>query len=317
MQSRISVTPLTSTIGARVDGIDLREDLTEDVREQLRQALWDHHVVVVPSQEVGLDGQNRLTTCFGPLEPGPTFRFLGELSPTVAVDVVGGGHMDEQGRQTRALSPERRADRADTPPPDYGEFQDWHTDSSFPSQIVQAASLRAEIIPPVGGDTLFGSLCDAYDALSPAMQKFCETLNAVHAPHPTYKNSLHFEQYGEDAEARFATEFPPREHPMVIEHPHSHRKALFINPKYVVRIAGLTNRESANLLRFLYGHIVTPDFVYRHHWSPGDLVVWDELVCVHLAPRDYQPHPRRLVRVTAGLVTPTAPGPVPVTAGVN
>jgi taurine dioxygenase len=119
-------------------------------------------------------------------------------------------------------------------------------------------------------------------------------------------------QYGEDAEARFDAEFPPREHPMVIEHPHSHRKSLFINPKYVVRIAGMTNKESVSMLRFLYNHIVTPDFVYRHHWSPGDIVVWDELVCVHLAPRDYHPHQRRLVRVTAGLVTPTAPSTVGV-----
>jgi alpha-ketoglutarate-dependent taurine dioxygenase len=62
MHNRISVTPLTSTIGARVDGIDLREDMNEEVSEQLRQALWDHHVLVVPNQQVGLDGQNRLTT---------------------------------------------------------------------------------------------------------------------------------------------------------------------------------------------------------------------------------------------------------------
>jgi len=62
MNNRISVTPLTSTIGARVDGIDLREDMNEEVSEQLRQALWDHHVLVVPNQQVGLDGQNRLTT---------------------------------------------------------------------------------------------------------------------------------------------------------------------------------------------------------------------------------------------------------------
>jgi taurine dioxygenase len=312
MHNGISVTPLTSTIGARVDGIDLREDLREEISEQLRQALWDHHVLVIPNQEVGLEEQNRLTSCFGQLEPGLPFRFLGEKNTTLAVDLKGGGHMDQQGRKTRELTPERRADRADTPPPDYGEFQDWHTDSSFPSQMYQAASLRAEILPPVGGDTLFGSLCAAYDALSPAMQQFCETLRAVHAPHPTYKTSLHMSQYGEDAEARFDAEFPPREHPMVIEHPHSHRKSLFINPKYVVRIAGMTNKESVSMLRFLYNHIVTPDFVYRHHWSPGDIVVWDELVCVHLAPRDYHPHQRRLVRVTAGLVTPTAPSAVGV-----
>jgi len=132
-------------------------------------------------------------------------------------------------------------------------------------------------------------------------------LHAVHAPHAAYKSSIQFEQYGEDAEARFDAEFPPREHPVVIEHPHSRRRALFVNPKYVVRIAELNNKESVTLLRFLYNHIATPDFVYRHHWTLGDIVVWDELVTVHLAPRDYHPHPRRIVRVTAGLVAPTSP----------
>src|SRR5258708_6426351 len=120
MHNRISVTPLTSTIGARVDGIDLREDMNEEVSEQLRQALWDHHVLVVPNQQVGLDGQNRLTSCFGSLEAGPAFRFLGERSPTLSVDVSSGGTIGQDGRKKPTLGPERRPDRAHTPPPHSG-----------------------------------------------------------------------------------------------------------------------------------------------------------------------------------------------------
>jgi len=133
----------------------------------------------------------------------------------------------------------------------------------------------------------------------------------VHAVPPGYKTAIEIWQYGDGAEERFDDRYPPREHPVVIEHPHSLRRSLFVNPSYVVRIAGLTDKESVAFLRLLYEHIANPAFVYRHHWSPGDIVVWDELACLHLAPQDYYPHDRRLVRVTAGLVTPSAPVRIP------
>jgi taurine dioxygenase len=73
----------------------------------------------------------------------------------------------------------------------------------------------------------------------------------------------------------------------------------------------MTDAESVTMLRFLYNHIADARFVYRHHWTNRDIVVWDELVCLHLAPTDFQPHDRRLVRIIGGTVAPT---PIPAGA---
>ncbi|HZS15223.1 MAG TPA: TauD/TfdA family dioxygenase [Candidatus Dormibacteraeota bacterium] len=310
MGKDITVTPLTSTIGARFDGLDLRDDVIgEDVVEQLRDALWKHNVVVLTGQHVGAEGQNRLMSFFGEVQPLPIFTFLGEKNAGLAIDPKGGGNVDKDGktRHDVTFAPRRGTTAAKDPDVRMSEFQGWHTDSSFTPQLVQAASLRPEIIPPVGGDTTFASLCAAYDTLSPVFQQWLETLRCVHIVPPGYKESIQIWQYGDDAEERFDSEYPPREHPLVIEHPHSHRKALFCSPGYVLRIAGLSDKESIHTLRFLYNHIATSDHVYRHHWHPGDIVIWDELVCLHLAPQDYYPHERRLVRVTSGLATPASP----------
>jgi taurine dioxygenase len=76
---------------------------------------------------------------------------------------------------------------------------------------------------------------------------------------------------------------------------------------YTAGIDGLSRDESKHLLRFLFRHIANQAFVYRHHWSIDDLIVWDELVTLHLAPQDFRPLPRRLIRVAGGRVTPAAP----------
>ena len=315
----VTLTPITSTIGARVEGFDIREDTIPDsVIDKLREGLWRHNVLVFPGQNVGLEGQQKLTGFFGEVQPLPIFTFLGEKNAGLAIDPNGGGNVGKDG-QTRKVSFDRRpaASSVRDAQERLSEYQGWHTDSSFTPQLVQAASLRAEVIPPVGGDTSFTSLCAAYDALSPVFQEWLKTLKAVHIVPPGYKSSIQIWQYGEDAEERFDTEYPPREHPVVIEHPHSHRLALFVNPGYVLRIAGMTDKESIHTLRFLYNHIATSDFVYRHHWHPGDIVVWDELVCLHLAPQDYHPHERRVVRVTAGLATPASPSAATLAAAAG
>jgi alpha-ketoglutarate-dependent taurine dioxygenase len=163
------------------------------------------------------------------------------------------------------------------------------------------------VIAPVGGDTAFTSLCAAYDGLSPVMKGWLANATAVHVVPPGYKEAINLDQYGPDAEDRFDAEYPPREWPVVIEHPENGRKALFVNPAYTVHLAGMTRSESNALLRFLFSHMRSADFVYRHHWAPGDLILWDELTCLHRAPVDFAPHDRKVVRVTAGRVVPTAP----------
>jgi alpha-ketoglutarate-dependent taurine dioxygenase len=187
-----------------------------------------------------------------------------------------------------------------------GDFDGWHIDSSFTHWIPHVAVLRAETIPPVGGDTGFASLCAAYDGLSPMMRQWLSTATAIHHVPPGFKEGIGLAQYGPGAEARFDAEFPPREWPLIIAHPETGRKALFVNPGYTVHIKGLMRRESHALLRMLCQHVASVDYTYRHHWRPGDLVAWDEVFALHRAPMDFAPYERKVVRVTAGRAVPAA-----------
>ena len=102
-------------------------------------------------------------------------------------------------------------------------------------------------------------------------------------------------------------------HPMVIRHPLSGRKSLFANPMFTTAVDQLSARESAMLLHFLFTEATRQDFIYRHRWAMGDLVVWDELATMHRGPPDF-PAERRLIRIYAGLATPTAARPVNMAA---
>jgi taurine dioxygenase len=186
----------------------------------------------------------------------------------------------------------------------FPEFAGWHSDSTFAPEINAVASLRAEVTPPVGGDTCFANMRVAFDDLSPTMQGWLEGCEALHWLPPNFKESFKWDRYGPDAEARFDAEYTPWRHPVVVRHPVSGQKAVFVNPVYTTEIIGLTSKESRELLSFLFRHCTSPEYVYRHHWSPNDVVIWDELMMMHKAPEDFAPHPRRMIRVTGGVLVP-------------
>ena len=289
MDAGVEVEPLTTTIGARVRGVDLR-DLAPDAGEQIRRALDTHGVLVFPAQHLDLEQQCRFAETFGPLEPLPSVKFLG-WDHVLTLD---GLIKPAKDRAAGQLWP---------------DHQGWHTDSSFTAQIPRAAVLRAEIIPPVGGATSWTHMSAAYEALSEEMQRWLCGLRAVHSYPPGYREAIGLGRQPEEVQRRFDEEFRPREHPIVALHPRSGRRLLFVNPTYTTHITGLTPRESRHVLNLLFSHLASSDFVYRHRWVEGDVVVWDELATLHLAPEDYAPHRRRMVRVTAGLETPTAAVP--------
>jgi taurine dioxygenase len=156
----------------------------------------------------------------------------------------------------------------------------------------------------VGGDTLWASTIAAYESLSPSMQRWLAELRAVHWHGPHFARNFGITKQGPDAVARFEAAFPPVEHPVVITHPETGRHALFVNPSYTVRLAGLAPGESDALLGFLFRHLTQPQFHLRHHWTQDDLVLWDERTTLHLAPTDFLPHRRRLIRVAVGSEAP-------------
>ena len=283
---KLRITALTTSIGAQVSGVDFRQEVSGEMRARISEALSEHLVLVFKGQQIGLDEQYRVAEIFGPLEPLPSLKFFGGAHDDAAV----------------TLEPQHitRPDR----PPEWNdqlmEHQGWHTDSSFTEFVPRAAVLRAEVISPVGGGTCWANMCAAFEGLSPTMQNLLMDLKAIHWLPPSYKAAINFDAFPKEMQERFDKEFAPREHPVVIDHPLNGRKALFVNPTYTMAIAGMKPKESRTLLRMLFDISTLPDYVYRHRWDPGDIAIWDELATMHLAPNDFAPHPRRMVRVTAG-----------------
>ncbi len=289
--SGITITPLTTTIGARIDGIDLAQPLDAAATRAIKAALATHSVIAFSGQDIDLAQQKTFSRIFGELEPVLSHRLVG-ANDTATV-------LDNRLWGTAAAGKLPNAFHLND------EFQGWHVDSSYCPQIPSVSTLRAEVLPPVGGGTGWASMACAYEGLSPAMQAWLETLSAVHAPPPGQREVLDVASLPQVEQDHWDRELAARTHPLVVVHPVSGRKGLFVNPSYVVKIDTLSNQESAMLLRFLFRHCIRPDFIYRHRWSEGDILVWDQLATIHLAPNDYLPHERRVVRVTAGLTTPT------------
>lgn len=283
------LTPLSSVLGARVEGLSLTQELDDDVVAGLRAALLEHLVLVLPGQKIGAEEQHLFASRLGRPEPHPVSRFLGSEQTIVRID-------------NDLIAP---PDLSAPPHLDHlAAHGAWHTDYTFHREIPTFATLRAELVPPVGGDTLWASTIAAYEALSPSMKKWLDELRAVHWHGPHFARNFGITKQGPDAVARFEAAFPPVEHPVVIIHPETGRHALFVNPSYTVRLVGLAPGESEALLGFLFRHLTQPRFHLRHHWTQDDLVVWDERTTLHLAPTDFLPHRRRLIRVAVGSEAP-------------
>jgi taurine dioxygenase len=288
----LTVTPLTTTIGARVDGVDLREPLSAETAQAIRDALAAHYVLAFEKQAIGLEQQQALASIFGPLEPVLSHKLVGETDSTTVLDNKLWATVDGDQLPNSFMMRD--------------EFQEWHADSTFCPQIPSIACLRAELLPPVGGGTCWANLACAYEALSPAMREWLTTLDVIHAAPPGQRAVLNLGAADSEVQAIWERELAARRHPLVVRHEASGRDVLFVNPAFVIKIDQLSNSESAMLLRYLFNHAIRPDFIYRHRWNEGDILVWDELATIHLAPHDYLPHQRRVVRVTAGLTTPMA-----------
>ena len=158
----------------------------------------------------------------------------------------------------------------------------WHTDHSYDQEPASGSILHAIEMPPFGGDTLFVSMGAAYEALSTPMRQFLDGLTAVHSS-----------RLG-NAEA--ATQ--DVRHPVVITHPLSGRRGLFVNPVFTTHIEGLSDTESAAILEMLYAHCQQPEFQCRVRWQAGDITMWDNRATWHKAINDYNGFRRLMHRVT-------------------
>lgn len=165
----------------------------------------------------------------------------------------------------------------------------WHEDTTHMADPPLASILLAREIPSRGGDTMWANEYVAYERLSEGLKATLDQLDAVHEG-TTLAGSqgLTHEQV-------------TTEHPVVVTHHRTGRKALFVNANYTTRFVGWTREESEPLLRFLYTQASRPEITWRHSWTVGDLLIWDNIATQHCAVGDAAPgEPRTLHRVTIG-----------------
>jgi taurine dioxygenase len=157
--------------------------------------------------------------------------------------------------------------------------------------------LKSEIIPPKGGDTQWASMTAAYNALSPSMAHFLESLTAVHDFSHGFKESL-AEPGGRERLADAVAANPPVTHPVIRTHPETGRKVIFVNSLFTTHIVELQPKESNAVLAFLYKHVTTDEFTCRFQWRPHSIAIWDNRSTQHKPVNDYFPAHRRMERIT-------------------
>ena len=164
--------------------------------------------------------------------------------------------------------------------------QTWHSDTTHAAKPPAITLLLARSIPPYGGDTMWSNVYQVYEDLSPGMRETLDGLRAVHQGTELAASA------GLDAEAVKSV------HPVIRTHPQTGRRAVFVNGNYTKRFDGWTEAESEPILQYLYAQVGRPEYVYRHKWQVGDLVMWDNRCTQHAVIADTGGAERILHRVT-------------------
>jgi len=264
---------ITGVLGAIVTGVHLG-DATDGQIEEVRQALARHHVVVLRGQDLSEEEQLAAAARFGELFHGDTSREA----------------------MSRIENSEQKLPATDK----------WHADSSFLENPPTFGFLRAEKVPPHGGDTMWVSLHAAYETLSPGLQRLAESLSARHVVTEAYVQAAK-EYFGNAPDADFQRS--GHDHPLVIENPRNGKKALYLSPRYLDRLIGVTEEESAALLRLFDSQLDRPAHQLRWKWTPDDLVIWDERSVAHRGLSDHfyeGPQYRLMKQCLAGGPAPAA-----------
>ena len=192
-----------------------------------------------------------------------------------------------------------------------GKNARWHTDVTFVPRPPAASILTADELPGHGGDTLFADMRSAYLGLADPIREMIDALLAVHRITPLAYWGEPFDTAlsRDDAMAMYeqSKTVPAVVHPVVRVHPATGLASLFVNPGFTSHVVGFSRHESDGILNMLYEHSTQPEYVLRHRWEVGDVVMWDNQATMHYATDDYGTSTRRMRRVTLAGAEPVGP----------
>ena len=270
--SQFQLQPANPALGAFVTGLDLSGELTPETIAELRHAharsgvLFFRDQTLTPEQHIELAsrlGEINVNRFFTAVDGYPQIAEV-RKEPAQTTNVGGG----------------------------------WHTDHSYDQIPALGSLLYARELPDAGGDTLFASAYKAYDALSDGMKKMLGDLRAIHSSRHVFGANANRPEDLSDRFGNSEAAVQDADHPVVITHPISGRKCLYVNPGFTVCFKGWSVEESAPLLQYLYRHVSSPEFTYRFSWKPGSLAFWDNRCTWHYALNDYHGARRLMHRIT-------------------
>ena len=270
--TQMEIRPISGALGAEILGVDFAAGVDDETFDRIRATFLAHGVIVIRDQDLTPEQHVAAARRFGEINVNRFFTSV-DGHPAIA-------EVRKEPHQKKNIG------------------NRWHTDHSYDDAPALGSMIYALEVPPVGGDTMFANMSLAYETLSDGMKDMLSKLEAVHSSRhvfgPGYKTNP-------DVADRFRNAGQAVQdavHPVVIRHPDTGRKVLYINPTFTVRFNDWTEQESRPLLDYLYEHASRPDFSCRVQWRKGSLGLWDNRATWHLALNDYPGHRRLMHRVT-------------------
>jgi alpha-ketoglutarate-dependent 2,4-dichlorophenoxyacetate dioxygenase len=278
----LQLKPLRPLFAAEADGIDLRRPPDAGTAREIESAMDRHAVLIFRGQSLSEDEQIAFARAFGPLDLGlkKALKRTNRLKYDESIDI---SNVDDRGAIASLATKKMYSQLAN---------QLWHSDSSFQDPPARYSMLYSLVNPAKGGETEFADLRAAYDALPEDLKQNVADLRAQHYALYSRMN-LGDSNWTEEQK----TAIPPVEWPLVRIHPGSGRKVLFVGV-HATHVVGMHVGEGRLLLAELLEHATQREFVYRHSWRVGDLVMWDNRCVLHRGRRYDYTQRRELRRVS-------------------
>ena len=270
--SNILIKPTSGSMGVEIHNVDLSKELSDSLFSEIRETFIAHGLIFFRDQELTPDDHLRFAKRWGEININ---RFF--------VKVEGYDQIAEVRKDA-----DQKINIGGA----------WHTDHSYDQVPAMGSILLAKETPKIGGDTLFANMYKAYETLSNGMKKTLETMKACHSSRHVFGAHT---GYSEASNQRIGNpELATQDaiHPVIITHPESKRKALYVNPEFTVNFEGWTVEESKPLLDYLTEHTTQQENTTRFQWEPGSIAFWDNRCTWHFALNDYPGETRLMHRIT-------------------
>ena len=278
----LNIEPLTDALGAEISGIDLAGDIDDATFGAIEDAFNTYGVLVFRDQSLDPDVQVALSRRFGALD----VHVFDHCNHRDYPEILVVSNVKENGEYVGIH--------------DAGTY--WHTDLSYMDVPSRGSMLHAIEIPIENGkalgDTLFASTAAAYDALPEEKRRRIEGAEAVYSLAHRHAKLIADGDKSAILADDHAAKTPEVVHRIVQHHPVTGRPIIFVNEGHTARVVGMADDESRTLLDELCAFCTRPEFVYRHKWRVGDVVMWDNIQTQHIALHDYDPPHRRYLHRT-------------------